>query len=78
MIHPTEKPVELIVPMIVQSSQPGEHVVDFFVGSGPVYEAAISNSRLFTGFEISEDHCKSAIKRVKEDPFYESNNTDET
>ncbi|MGG1669974.1 DNA-methyltransferase [Paenibacillus sp. NRS-1783] len=65
MVHPTEKPVELITPMILQSSQEGELVVDFFVGSGPVYEAAISNGRLFKGFELSPYHCQSAMNRIQ-------------
>lgn len=78
MVHPTEKPIELILPMIEQSSLPGELVVDFFVGSGPVYEAAVSNGRLFTGFEVSKDHYNNAIQRVKEEPYFEQNNNDKT
>lgn len=63
-IHPTEKPADLIEPMIVNSSEEGEHVVDFFVGSGPVFEAAINNDRKFTGFEIDELHYQNAINRI--------------
>ncbi len=65
MIHPTEKPIDLITPMILQSSQEGELVVDFFVGSGPVYEAAVKNGRMFKGFEVSPHHCQSAMNRIQ-------------
>jgi site-specific DNA-methyltransferase (adenine-specific) len=40
-IHPTEKPLELLKEMIVNSSEPGELLVDYFAGSGVVEEAAI-------------------------------------
>ncbi|QDA30277.1 site-specific DNA-methyltransferase (plasmid) [Paenibacillus polymyxa] len=65
MIHPTEKPIDLITPMVLQSSQEGELVVDFFVGSGPVYEAALGNGRIFKGFEVSPHHCQSAMNRIQ-------------
>lgn len=63
-IHPTEKPVSLIEPMILNSSTEGEHIVDFFMGSGPAYKAAIQNNRKFTGFEIDAVHFENAINRL--------------
>lgn len=65
-IHPNEKPVELIRPFVLNSSMEGEHVVDFFVGSGPVLQAAEEAGRLFTGFEIDQEHFQSALKRSLE------------
>ncbi len=38
--HPTMKPVELIVPMLLNSSRPGEIVLDPFAGSGSTMVAA--------------------------------------
>jgi site-specific DNA-methyltransferase (adenine-specific) len=46
------KPVELLKEMIVNSSEPGELIVDFFAGSGVAEEAAIMTSRSWTAFEI--------------------------
>lgn len=65
MIHPTEKPIDLITPMILQSSREGELVVDFFTGSGPVYEASVRNNRLFKGFEVSPHHTQNAMNRIE-------------
>nr|WP_304502600.1 site-specific DNA-methyltransferase [Brevibacillus daliensis] len=39
-VHPTEKPVALMEKIILNSSEEGETVVDFFMGSGPVVEAS--------------------------------------
>ncbi|GED73140.1 hypothetical protein BRE01_68420 [Brevibacillus reuszeri] len=50
-IHPTEKPPELITPLILNSNEPGEVVVDCFLGSGPVAAAAIKNGRELFLFE---------------------------
>lgn len=63
--HPTEKPIELIVPMILNSSQPGELVVDFFLGSGPVAEAAVTNERKFIGFEVEPIYYGMTKERIK-------------
>ncbi|MBA9086477.1 DNA modification methylase [Fontibacillus solani] len=62
-IHPTEKPTDVIKPLVLNSSLEGEHIVDFFCGSGPVKEVADETGRLFTGFEIDPEHYSNAIKR---------------
>lgn len=64
-VHPTEKPVEMMEQLISNSSLPGEHVVDFFVGAGPVAEAAQRRGRNFTGFEIDKTYYELATKRLK-------------
>lgn len=63
-VHPTEKPVEIMDDLIINSSEPGELVVDFFVGSGPVPVSALKNCRNFTGFEIDPQHFRIANDRV--------------
>ena len=63
-IHPTEKPPELITPLIMNSSEPGELVVDFFLGSGPVAEAAIKNDRKVIGFEVDPKYYKLTTERI--------------
>lgn len=65
MTHPTEKPVELITPFVLQSSETGELVADFFVGSGSIAEAALREGRRFTGFEIAPIHFHNATKRME-------------
>ncbi len=63
MIHPTEKPVNLMESIILNSSQEGETVADFFLGSGPVVEAAYKLGRKITGFEIDEVYFNLARQR---------------
>ena len=63
-IHPTEKPPELITPLIMNSSEPGELVVDFFLGSGPVAEAAIKNDRNVIGFEVDPKYHELTMDRI--------------
>jgi site-specific DNA-methyltransferase (adenine-specific) len=63
--YPTEKPVELSEVLIRQSSQPGELVVDPFMGSGSVGVAALRNKRGFAGTDISETACQLALRRFQ-------------
>lgn len=63
-IHPTEKPPELITPLILNSSEPGELVADFFIGSGLVAEAAIKNDRKVIGFEVDPKYHELTMDRI--------------
>ncbi|WP_409340292.1 DNA methyltransferase [Paenibacillus sp. MBLB4367] len=40
-IHPTEKPEEIMTRIVQHSSNPGDLVADFFLGSGPAAAATI-------------------------------------
>ncbi len=55
--YPTEKPVELLRILIENSTQPGELVVDPFMGSGSTGVAAVSLGRDFAGSDI----CQEAV-----------------
>jgi len=52
--YPTEKPPEIFLPLLEQSSEPGQLVVDPFAGSGSVGEACFQMGRDFLGFDISQ------------------------
>lgn len=52
--YPTEKPVEPSSKLIVQSSDPGALVVDPFMGSASVGEAALRLNRRFYGSDIAD------------------------
>lgn len=56
--YPTEKPVDVSEVLIKQSTQPGELVIDPFMGSGSTGLAAIRNRRRFLG----NDLCKEAVE----------------
>ena len=67
--HPTSKPVELMKRLILQSSLPGETVLDPFMGSGPVVEAAIELGRGIIGIEIDPLYYDRAVKRSLQRPL---------
>lgn len=62
--YPTEKPVEVSKKLIAQSSLPGELVVDPFMGSASVGEAALSLGRRFWGSDIADLSHDTADKRL--------------
>ncbi len=55
--YPAEKPPQVSSVLVEQSSQPGELVIDPFMGSGSSGVAAISNGRHFMG----NDLCAEAV-----------------
>ncbi|UHA74449.1 DNA-methyltransferase [Paenibacillus sp. 481] len=63
-IHPTEKPIELMERIVLCSSEVGETVGDFFMGSGPVVEAACKHGRNIIGFEIDEEYFKISQNKI--------------
>lgn len=62
--YPTEKPVELFRPIVEASTDPGGLVVDPFLGSGSVAEAALSMGRRFAGCDIESRAVERARARV--------------
>lgn len=62
--YPTEKPVEVSAVLVAQSSQPGELVIDPFVGAGSAGVAAVSAGRLFAGNDISDEAVAITRQRL--------------
>lgn len=62
--YPTEKPTALAEILIGQSSQPGDLVLDPFMGSGFVGVAALELDRLFLGNDIEKGAMDLVIKRL--------------
>lgn len=62
--HPTEKPVEILRPLIETFSRPGDIVLDPFCGSGSTLEAARNSGRSYLGVELDEEHFRTAIDRM--------------
>lgn len=61
--HPTMKPVDLITPMIRNSSVAGQVVYDPFLGFGSTLIACEQLDRICYGMEIDPHYCDVIIKR---------------
>ncbi|MCF7700530.1 DNA-methyltransferase [Loktanella sp. M215] len=63
--HPTEKPVALMAQYILNSTPPGDLVLDPFMGTGATLVAAAQAGRHGVGIEINPDHFDVAVARVR-------------
>ena len=62
-LHPTQKPVELPMRAIENSSQPGEIVLDFFGGSGSTLLGAELTGRRCYSTELDPVYCDVIVSR---------------
>ena len=67
LLHPNEKPVSAIVPLI--DSHEGETILDPFMGSGTTLRAAKDLGRKAIGIEIEEKYCEIAARRLQQEVF---------
>ena len=65
MLHPNEKPLELIAMMLRQISHQGALGIDPFAGSGAHLEAFRKEKRNYVGIERDADRYNSIINRMK-------------
>ena len=65
-IHPTQKPVELMVSIVQHLAQSGNVVLDPFMGSGTTGVACVKTGRRFIGIEIDPGYFEIAKKRISE------------
>ena len=63
-LHPTQKPLEAIRPLIEAYSRPGDIVLDPFAGSGTTAAAARQLHRSFIGIELDPTYHRNAEKRL--------------
>lgn len=63
--HPTQKPEKLLARVILASSNPGDVVLDPFLGSGTSSVVAKKLDRRYVGIEIDETYCYLAEKRLE-------------
>jgi site-specific DNA-methyltransferase (adenine-specific) len=64
--HPTQKPEALIERMIRASSNPGDVVLDPFVGSGTTCKVADVLGRKWIGMDINQAYIEMSKKRLAE------------
>jgi DNA modification methylase len=65
-VHPTQKPVELIVKAANNSSKPGDMVLDCFGGSGSTLIACEQTGRDARLMELDPKYCDVIVKRWQE------------
>lgn len=64
-LHPTQKPVELMCHYIENSTQPGETVLDPFMGAGSSGVACAETGRRFIGIEKDVKYFDAACERLE-------------
>jgi len=62
--HPAVFPESLVNDHILSRSNEGDLILDPFMGSGTTAKMAKLNNRNFIGFEISQEYCDIANKRL--------------
>lgn len=63
-LHPAQKPVMALLPLIMAFSQIGNIVLDPFAGSGTTALAAALLSRRYIAIELDPHYCAIATKRL--------------
>lgn len=64
-IHSTQKPEKLIERLINASSNPGDTVMDFFVGSGTTPVVCAKRGRKFIGCEMDKEYFDKSTERIE-------------
>jgi site-specific DNA-methyltransferase (adenine-specific) len=68
-IHPAEKPLHVLTPLIEYACPGGGLVIDPFAGSGSTLDAARCSGRRAVGVEIDERYCELAARRLSQAPL---------
>ena len=65
-LHPTEKPIPLMREILCDFTNPGQTILDPFMGSGTTGVACVKLGRKFIGIELDEKYFDIACKRIEE------------
>jgi DNA modification methylase len=68
-LHPTQKPVGALLPLVMAFSQVGDVVLDPFAGSGSSAVAAALLGRQYIAIELSEEYAHLARDRLHSAPY---------
>jgi adenine-specific DNA-methyltransferase len=70
-LHPTQKPVMALLPLLMAYSQRGDTVLDPFAGSGSTAVAAQALGRRFIGIELEPMYAQVAQERIMREALAE-------
>jgi DNA modification methylase len=62
--HPSPKPPSLIADLFTVATEPGDDVLDPYMGGGATWVACHALGRKFTGVECVEEHCRKSVARL--------------
>ena len=65
ILHPTQKPVDLISWLIRTYSNEGDTILDNCMGSGTTAIACLREHRHFIGFELNKEYYDKACERIR-------------
>lgn len=65
-LHPCQKPLGILDPLVRYACPPGGLVLDLFAGSGSTLDAARQTGRRAVGIEGDEKHIEAAAKRLSQ------------
>lgn len=63
-LHPTQKPISALAPLIRSFTLPGELVADPFCGSGSICAVALLTDRKYIGIELNDEYHSVASARM--------------
>ena len=62
-IHPTQKPLQVVLPFVENYSKKNEIIIDLYLGSGSTLIACEKTNRKCYGMELDEHYCDVIINR---------------
>lgn len=63
-VHPTQKPINLMMWLLERYTRPGDLVLDPYTGSGPVPKACQLLGRLCIAIDMVETYCATTVNRL--------------
>lgn len=66
-VHPTQKPSSLVGELVRLCSDPGDVILDPYMGSGTTLRAAKDSGRKAIGIELEERYCEIAVRRLAQE-----------
>lgn len=63
--HPAQYPEKLIERIVLAATNPGDVVLDPFIGSGTSAVVAMENNRHYVGYEIEPEYVRIANERIE-------------